>query len=222
MRLEILDEHHFLESPLFTHSWDLFKQEQSSIISTRNITPISQFADSIRKVDTCHDRLYYQHVPTQDVSQAIQSNKGDMKYYELNIFLCHIGNTILQQYGTQDSKVACLFLELLIVDSNTMRHINKEYRQKNYATDVLSFPLEILAIHEEQCLGSIVLNIHKVINKANFYNHNVYAEITLLFIHAFLHILGFNHECDNGEHREAEKMIVELFCLPQSLIIRNE
>ena len=124
MRLEILDEHHFLESPLFTHSWDLFKQEQSSIISTRNITPISQFADSIRKVDTCHDRLYYQHVPTQDVSQAIQSNKGDMKYYELNIFLCHIGNTILQQYGTQDSKVACLFLELLIVDSNTMRHIN--------------------------------------------------------------------------------------------------
>ena len=58
--------------------------------------------------------------------------------------------------------------------------------------------------------------------KANELGHNVNDEIALLFTHGFLHILGFDHETDNGEMREKEREIIENFKLPKSLIIRNE
>ncbi|WP_193228465.1 rRNA maturation RNAse YbeY, partial [Aliarcobacter butzleri] len=46
-------------------------------------------------------------------------------------------------------------------------------------------------------------------------------EFTLLFIHGLLHLLGFDHEIDNGEHRLKEEELIEKFKLPSSLIVRN-
>ncbi len=116
-----------------------------------------------------------------------------------------------------------LHIELIFVDSEAMQELNKQYMAKDYPTDVLSFPLEIQDIESgdiPQCLGSIIINIYEVCDKATFYRHNPYAEFSLLFIHAFLHLLGFDHECDNGEQRVVEQMIIESLGLPDSLIVR--
>lgn len=115
-----------------------------------------------------------------------------------------------------------LYIELIFVDDDTMQSINNEYMSKDYPTDVLSFPLITQDIEASQCLGSIVINMYKVCDKANLYRHNIYAEISLLFIHAFLHILGFDHESDNGTQRLIEQEIITILNLPKSLILRTE
>lgn len=115
-----------------------------------------------------------------------------------------------------------LYIELICVDKNTMQELNREYMCKDYPTDVLSFPLIIQDMPIKQCLGSIIINLHEVCDKADEYNHDIYAEFSLLFIHAFLHIIGFNHEVDNGEQRLVEQEIIKALHLPNSLILRTE
>jgi len=52
--------------------------------------------------------------------------------------------------------------------------------------------------------------------------HSYNDEVTLLFIHGLLHLLGFDHEVDNGQMREEERKLIEYFSLPKSLILRSE
>lgn len=110
-------------------------------------------------------------------------------------------------------------VELIFVDSKEMQEINLEQRKQDKSTDVLSFPLE--NIDEKLPLGSIVINTELAKSKAKELGHSYEEEISLLFIHAMLHLLGFDHEKDRGEMREREKELIEHFNLPKSLIIRT-
>ena len=71
-------------------------------------------------------------------------------------------------------------------------------------------------------LGSIVISYEYVQNIAQKLQHSEQEEFTLLFIHGLLHILGFDHEVDNGEMREKESAIITNYNLPKSLIVRTE
>jgi len=108
-------------------------------------------------------------------------------------------------------------IELIITDDSDIKSINKEYRGVDKSTDVLSFPLQDL---EFMPLGSIVISIDSAKKAANEYNHSLDSEISLLFTHGVLHLLGYDHEIDNGEMRKKEQEIVEYFNLPKSLIVR--
>lgn len=115
-------------------------------------------------------------------------------------------------------------VELLIVDNNTMLSINSEHRGKESATDVLSFPMETPfteAFIFELPLGSIVISSTYVEEKAKLYNHTIQNELSLLFIHGMLHLLGYDHEVDDGEMRAREEEIINMFNLPKSLIVRT-
>jgi len=100
----------------------------------------------------------------------------------------------------------------------------REYRHKDKATDVLSFPIDQddIADNTFMPLGSIVISVDFVIEKAKKYNHSTDAEMALLFIHGLLHLLGYDHENDAGEMREKEALIIKAFNLPSSLIVRTE
>jgi len=116
-------------------------------------------------------------------------------------------------------------VELIITDDQTMQALNTEHRGKEVTTDVLSFPIE--APFTEQSifgmpLGSIVIAASFVKDKAKTFGHTEQDEISLLFIHGMLHLLGFDHETDAGEMRVREKELIEAFDLPKSLIIRTE
>ena len=110
-------------------------------------------------------------------------------------------------------------LELILTTDEEIQKLNKTHRQKDKPTDVLSFPLENMP---SMPLGSIVISVDTAKKGADEFGHSIEDEIKLLFIHGLLHILGYDHETDNGEMREKEKEIIERFNLPKSLVIRNE
>ncbi len=116
-------------------------------------------------------------------------------------------------------------VELVIVDDETMLALNSEHRGKESTTDVLSFPME--APFTEQSifgmpLGSIIIAASYVKKEAKSLGHSEQDELSLLFIHGMLHLLGFDHEVDDGEMRAREKELIEAFDLPKSLILRTE
>lgn len=116
-------------------------------------------------------------------------------------------------------------VELIITDDKTMQDLNSEHRGKASSTDVLSFPLETPFTEQsifDMPLGSIVISESYVIQKSKELGHALQDELSLLFIHGMLHLLGFDHEKDNGEMRMREKELIETFNLPQSLIVRTE
>lgn len=113
-------------------------------------------------------------------------------------------------------------IELVIVDESAMKAINSAQRGIEKATDVLSFALKSVPNAANLPLGSIVINANAVKDEAKARKHSKEAEFTLLFLHGILHLLGFDHEKDNGQMREKERQIIEKFKLPQSLIIRSE
>jgi len=70
-------------------------------------------------------------------------------------------------------------------------------------------------------LGSIVISSSFVEQKADELGHSNQDELSLLFIHGMLHLLGFDHEVDDGEMRSREEKLIRAFDLPKSLIIRT-
>ena len=110
-------------------------------------------------------------------------------------------------------------IELIVVRNDEIRILNKEHRKIDKATDVLSFPLDYDFVNMP--LGSIVISTDFVEEKSKEYRHEFNEEFSLLFIHGILHLLGYDHEVDNGEHRNKEEELIKKFNLPDSLIVRN-
>ena len=138
----------------------------------------------------------------------------------LNLILCdenypQILDEILAEF-TQNA------VELVFVRSDEMKEINKNSRNIDKTTDVLSFPLENVPFGGDiKLIGSVVINLDLVEQKSLEFSHSNDDEIALLFTHGLLHILGFDHESDNGEMRAKECEIIERFNLPKSLIVRT-
>lgn len=111
-------------------------------------------------------------------------------------------------------------IELIITDNATIQKLNAQYRDKDKPTDVLSFPIdqEIPGMP----LGSIIISEAFVHEKADDFGHSYQDELSLLFIHGLLHLLGYDHEIDNGEMRQKEESLIKEFDLPESLIVRTE
>jgi len=109
-------------------------------------------------------------------------------------------------------------IELIFTDNEEMQEINLTTRGMDKPTDVLSFPYDAMP---NVPLGSIVISSDFVDEKSKLYKHSFEAEFTLLFIHGILHLLGFDHEVDNGEHREKEEELINRYNLPKSLIVRT-
>lgn len=122
-------------------------------------------------------------------------------------------------YVLEDLKIPIKSVELLFVDNAKIKAMNFEFRQINRETDVLSFPL---ALEFSPFLGSVVISLEYAERKSIELNHSLEEEILLLFIHGVLHLVGFDHEVDNGEQREKEIQIIQYFNLPKSLIVRTQ
>ena len=109
-------------------------------------------------------------------------------------------------------------VELVFVNDDEMREINRSQRGIDKATDVLSFPYEQVS---GGLMGSVVISTDTASRVASELGHSIECEIALLFLHGILHILGYDHEIDDGQMRGKEKEVIEHFSLPDSLIIRN-
>ena len=131
--------------------------------------------------------------------------------------------TSLEVNGTLLQKIAATMtnkeIELIITTNDEIQKINKHHRNRDKPTDVLSFPYEDMPMSP---LGSIVISQDFVIEKSKEFGHTQENEFTLLFIHGLLHLLGYDHEVDEGQMRKEEERLINAFHLPQSLIVRTQ
>jgi len=102
-------------------------------------------------------------------------------------------------------------IELILTDDKEMAQINEESRGIAKSTDVLSFPMVEMP---GAPLGSIVISEDYVTAGSEKFGHTKDDERALLFIHGMLHVLGYDHEVDDGEMRVKEaELISALNCL---------
>lgn len=98
-------------------------------------------------------------------------------------------------------------VDVLLAGDATMRRLNRNFRGKNKATDVLSFPA--VAVEEggmPAFAGDIAISLDTAERQALEYGHTLRDEVRMLLLHALLHLSGMDHETDAGEmaRREGE------------------
>lgn len=90
-------------------------------------------------------------------------------------------------------------VSVTFVDNEQIRELNAEYRNKDSATDVLSFPLGENDEYDMNMetgalmLGDIVISVPRAIEQAEMYGHSLRREIGFLTVHSMLHLLGYDH-----------------------------
>ena len=109
-------------------------------------------------------------------------------------------------------------IELIIVNDEEMQEINHAFRRQNRTTDVLSFPVDSPFDHEP--IGTIVISFPTAQKTAAALKHEERQELAVLFLHGVLHLLGLDHERDDGEMAAKEAELRARFNLPQTLIER--
>ena len=99
----------------------------------------------------------------------------------------------------------------LVTTDAELRRLNREFRGKNYPTDVLSFPPDEIAI-----------SLDRAAAQAKELGHSLDDELRILMLHGLLHLSGMDHEADSGEMRRAEIRWRKRLGLPAGLIERAQ
>ena len=100
-------------------------------------------------------------------------------------------------------------VSVALIRNDEIRELNKKFRNKNESTDVLSFPMD------EKIWGDIIISVDKVIEQAEEYGHSIKRELTYLYTHGILHLLGYDHKEDSDKKimRQKEEEILSEFGL---------
>jgi len=120
-----------------------------------------------------------------------ESNLWSKKIKKTNVFFNSLVKVFPKKYRFIKKKVS---LTILLSNNKNIKKLNKKFRDKNKATDVLSFPSEKkINIKKSPYIGDIVIsydfmNKPKVLSILEFKNN-----VTKIFIHGFLHLLGYDH-----------------------------
>jgi len=111
--------------------------------------------------------------------------------------------------------------DCLLTGDAELRVLNRGFRGKDYATDVLSFPsacpVEGAALPH---LGDIAISIQRARVQAREFGHTAEQEVRILMLHGLLHLLGMDHATDNGAMARAERRWRRKLRLPAGLIER--
>jgi probable rRNA maturation factor len=91
-------------------------------------------------------------------------------------------------------------ITLVLTNNCKIRKLNKEYRNIDSPTDVLSFPSEEKIENSHVYIGDIVISIPRAISQAKQHRHKIKSEIVLLIIHGTLHLLGFDHKDEKSKN----------------------
>ena len=132
-----------------------------------------------------------------------QEIKIDFHYIEVRIEL------IMDHLDCLDQEISILFMKDVDI-----RQLNKEFRNVDKATDVLSFPQnpdDGLSFPGEKILGDIAISLDKAKFQAKEHDLAFKEEIILLLIHGILHLLGYDHEISEQEEIKMRNKTRELF-----------
>jgi probable rRNA maturation factor len=111
-------------------------------------------------------------------------------------------------------------VSVLLTTDAAIRKLNRQFRGKNKATDVLSFPAEGLGA--EGYAGDLAISVPTARKQAIEQGHSLSTEIKVLILHGLLHLSGYDHETDEGQMARRERLLRAKLGLPQGLIERTE
>lgn len=118
------------------------------------------------------------------------------------------------EYCLEKLTVKNSIFNIIFTDNNYIKIINKEYRNIDKETDVISFALEdddsLIIPNKLRVLGDIYISVDKVYEQADLYNHSYKRELSFLTIHGLLHLLGYDHMNELDEK--------EMFSLQEELL----
>lgn len=97
-------------------------------------------------------------------------------------------------------------LTVVFLNNRQMQSYNKKYRQKDYSTDVLSFPVN-QTVDAQYYLGDVLISVPKAASQAAEKGYPLAREIRILLLHGVLHLLGYDHETDNGQMERLERRL---------------
>ena len=116
-------------------------------------------------------------------------------------------------------------ISVTFVDNRQIQELNRQYRNKDMPTDVLSFPMGENGQYDEnhdtgaKILGDIVISLEKAVEQAERYGHSLEREVGFLTAHSMLHLLGYDHEKGGIEKvrmREKEEQVMAQLGLPST------
>jgi len=116
-------------------------------------------------------------------------------------------------------------VNVLVTSSAALRSLNREFRGKNKATDVLSFPMTSPAEEPRKrpvLAGEIAISADIALQNAVRLRHSPAEEIKILTLHGILHLAGMAHERDNGQMASKEATLRRTLGLPSALIERTQ
>ena len=138
----------------------------------------------------------------------IEENKG----YETLI------EKVLEEcFNTENLEDFNVYISVTLTNPENIRRLNKEYRNIDKETDVLSFPMfeknEILNlkyIEYEEALGDIIISVDRVKEQAEEYGHSFERELSYMIVHGFYHLMGEDHIKDEDKKvmREKEEKVL--------------
>ncbi len=142
-------------------------------------------------------------------------NIYNLTNYDLNSEIKLVKRVL--KYALKKENIKNASFSVIIVDDSYIHKINKEYRNIDRPTDVISFAL----MDNDSCntddgilrLGDIYISIDKVKSQAKEYNHSEEREISFLAVHGLLHLLGYDHM-----NKKDEKIMFE----KQELILNEQ
>lgn len=116
-------------------------------------------------------------------------------------------------------------VHVLLADDATLKRLNKTFRGKNKATDVLSFPAGPSTVFfgepdAPELAGDLAVSLETAARQAARFGHTLGDEVRILLLHGLLHLAGFDHENDQGEMAAQETELRKKLGLPTGLIAR--
>ena len=144
-------------------------------------------------------------VLSEDINWSKKIKKKEAFFYS-------ICKAFPKKYQFINKKV---FLTLLLSNNKNIKKLNKQFRNKNTATDILSFPYQKrIRVKSKFYLGDIIIS-YNFMNKSKNQSTKIFKDkVAKTFIHGFLHLLGFNHI----KLKDYKKMIKEEKKIYQSVI----
>jgi probable rRNA maturation factor len=114
-------------------------------------------------------------------------------------------------------------VSVLLAGDDAIRGLNRQFRNKNKPTDVLSFPAaKEFAEGEADMAGDVAVSVETALRQSQEAGHPLETELKILLLHGMLHLAGYDHETDDGTMRRREEKLRRRFDLPGGLITRNE
>ena len=144
----------------------------------------------------------------------------EIEFLEINEtkeYINIIEKVVNKCFEVEKLEASNFYISIILTNPENIQRINKEYRNIDKPTDVLSFPmfekeeLENAKFENQEVLGDIIISIEKVKEQAEEYGHSFERELAYMVVHGFYHLMGFDHMIEEEKEimRAKEENVLE-------------